>query len=219
MQDFQQEFIDFAIARGVLCFGEFTLKSGRNSPYFFNSGLFNDGASLQRLGDFYRQAIERSGLEFDMLFGPAYKGIPLASAVAISYAEQGSNLPYCFDRKEAKDHGEGGNTLGAPLDGRVLLIDDVITAGTSVKLSRGIIQGAGATAAGIAIALDRQEKGQGERSAIQEIEQEHGMRVISIITLDDLVDHLESKSDMAQHLDNIRMYREKYGVSGGVSEA
>ena len=213
MQDFQQQFIEFAIDRGVLCFGEFTLKSGRLSPYFFNSGLFNDGESLQRLGDYYRRAIVNSGLEFDMVFGPAYKGIPLASAVAISYAESGINVPYCFDRKEVKDHGEGGNTLGAPLAGRVLLIDDVITAGTSVKLSREIIHAAGAAAVGIAIALDRQEKGQGERSAIQEIEQEHGMQVISIISLDNLVEHLEARSDMAKHLDNIRNYREKYGVS------
>ena len=214
MQDFQQQFIDFAIDRGVLCFGEFTLKSGRLSPYFFNSGLFNDGESLKRLGNYYRQAIENSGLEFDMLFGPAYKGIPLASAVAISFSEEDKNIPYCFDRKEAKDHGEGGNTLGAPLAGRVLLIDDVITAGTSVRLSRDIIQGAGAEAVGIAIGLDRQEKGQGERSAIQEIEQEHAMRVISIISLDNLVEHLENKPDMAKHLENIEKYREKYGVSG-----
>ena len=212
MQEFQQQFIEFAIDKGVLCFGEFTLKSGRLSPYFFNSGRFNDGESLRRLGSYYRQAIENSGLDFDMLFGPAYKGIPLASSVAISYAEQKRNVPYCFDRKETKDHGEGGNTLGAPLAGRVLLIDDVITAGTSVKHSREIIHSAGATAVGIAIGLDRQEKGQGERSAIQEIEQEHAMRVISIISLDNLVEHLESRADMAMHLDNIRKYREKYGV-------
>ncbi len=213
MQDFQKQFIEFAIDRGVLCFGEFTLKSGRVSPYFFNSGLFNDGESLKRLGNYYRQAIENSGLEFDMLFGPAYKGIPLASAVAISFAENGSNVPYCFDRKEAKDHGEGGNTLGAPLAGRVLLIDDVITAGTSVRLSRDIIHAAGAEAVAIAIGLDRQEKGQGERSAIQEIEQEHAMRVISIISLENLVEHLESEPGMAKHLDNIEKYRENYGVS------
>ena len=213
MQDFQKQFIEFAIDRGVLCFGEFTLKSGRVSPYFFNSGLFNDGESLKRLGNYYRQAIENSGLEFDMLFGPAYKGIPLASAVAISFADKDVNVPYCFDRKEAKDHGEGGNTLGAPLAGRVLLIDDVITAGTSVRLSWDLIHAAGAEAVAIAIGLDRQERGQGERSAIQEIEQEHAMSVISIISLENLVEHLESEPGMAKHLDNIQKYRENYGVS------
>ncbi len=216
MHVFQREFIEFAINQGALCFGEFTLKSGRTSPYFFNSGFFNDGVSLQRLGRYYRQAIEQSGLEFDMLFGPAYKGIPLAAAVAISYSvEQDRNLPYCFDRKEEKDHGEGGKTLGAALAGRVLLIDDVITAGTSVNLSRQIIQGAGAETVGIAIALDRQERGQGERSAIEEIEQEYGMKVISIINLENLIEHLESRSEMTDHLANINKYRQKYGVNNG----
>jgi orotate phosphoribosyltransferase len=214
MQKYQLEFIEFAIEQKVLCFGEFTLKSGRTSPYFFNSGLFNDGASLQRLGRYYRKAIEQSGLDFDMLFGPAYKGIPLASAVAISYAaEQNRSLPYCFDRKEVKDHGEGGTTLGAPLNGRILLIDDVITAGTSVKLSRQIIQAAGATAVGIAIALDRQERGQASISAIQEIEQEHGMAVISIISLENLVEYLQSRSDMSANLTKINDYRQQYGVN------
>ncbi len=214
MQNYQLEFIEFAIEQKVLCFGEFTLKSGRISPYFFNSGLFNDGASLQRLGRYYMKAIEQSGLEFDMLFGPAYKGIPLASAVAISYvAEQNRSLPYCFDRKEAKDHGEGGTTFGAPLNGRILLIDDVITAGTSVKLSRQIIQAAGATAVGIAIALDRQERGQAGMSAIQEIEQEYGMTVISIISLENLVEYLQSRSDMSANLAKINDYRQQYGVN------
>ena len=171
---------------------------------------------MQRLGRYYRQAIEQSGLKFDMLFGPAYKGIPLAAAVAISYSmEQDRNLPYCFDRKEEKDHGEGGKTLGAALAGRVLLIDDVITAGTSVNLSRQIIQGAGAETVGIAIALDRQERGQGERSAIEEIEQEYGMKVISIINLENLIEHLESRSEMTDHLANINKYRQKYGVNNG----
>jgi orotate phosphoribosyltransferase len=214
MHDYQREFIEFAIKQEVLCFGEFTLKSGRSSPYFFNSGLFNDGVSLQRLGGYYRRAIEQSGLEFDMLFGPAYKGIPLATAVAISYAvEQDRCLPYCFDRKEEKDHGEGGKTLGAALIGRVLLIDDVITAGTSVKLSRQIIQSAGASAVGIAIALDRQECGQGDLSAIQEIEQELAMKVISIISLDNLTEYLQCRSDMSDNLVKINNYRQQYGVN------
>ena len=216
MHDYQLEFIEFAIKQGALCFGEFTLKSGRTSPYFFNSGLFNDGNSLKHLGHCYRQAIEQSGLEFDMLFGPAYKGIPLASAVAISYAtEQQRTLPYCFDRKEEKDHGEGGITMGAPLNGRVLLIDDVITAGTSLRLSRKIILAAKATPVGIAIALDRQEYGQGRVSAIQEIEQEHEMKVISIINLENLVEYLQSRADMSAYLAKINEYRQQYGVKPG----
>jgi orotate phosphoribosyltransferase len=213
MHDYQLEFIEFAIKQEALCFGEFTLKSGRISPYFFNSGLFNDGDSLQHLGRCYRQAIEKSGLEFDMLFGPAYKGIPLASAVAISYAaDKRRSLPYCFDRKEEKDHGEGGITMGAPLNGRVLLIDDVITAGTSVKLSRQLILAANATPVGIAIALDRQERGQGNFSAIQEIEQEHEMKVINIISLENIVEYLQSRADMSAYLTEINEYRQQYGV-------
>jgi len=213
MHTYQLEFIEFAIKQEALCFGEFTLKSGRVSPYFFNSGLFNDGESLQKLGLCYRQAIEQSGVEFDMLFGPAYKGIPLASAVAISYStDQHRSLPYCFNRKEVKDHGEGGLTMGAPLAGRVLLIDDVITAGTSVKLSRQIIIAAEAKPVGIAIALDRQERGQGKFSAIQEIEQEHEMKVISIISLDNLVEYLASRADMSKNLAKINEYRQQYGV-------
>jgi orotate phosphoribosyltransferase len=213
MHDYQLEFIEFAIKQEALCFGEFTLKSGRTSPYFFNSGLFNDGDSLQHLGRCYRQAIEQSGLEFDMLFGPAYKGIPLASAVAISYAaDKQRSLPYCFDRKEEKDHGEGGITMGAPLNGRVLLIDDVITAGTSVKLSRQLILAANANPVGIAIALDRQERGQGNFSAIQEIEQEHKMKVINIISLENLVEYLQSQVDMSENLIKINEYRQQYGV-------
>jgi orotate phosphoribosyltransferase len=213
MHQYQRDFIEFAIEQGVLCFGEFTLKSGRISPYFFNSGLFNDGVSLQRLGGYYRQAIEQAGMEFDMLFGPAYKGIPLAAAVAISYSEEEDrNLPFCFDRKEEKDHGEGGKTMGAPLNGRVLLIDDVITAGTSVRLSRHIIQSAGATPVGIAIALDRQERGMAEKSAIQEIEQEQQMKVISIVNLDNLIEHLQSRDDMASCVATINEYRLQYGL-------
>jgi len=213
MQDYQLEFIEFAIEQRALCFGEYTLKSGRVSPYFFNSGLFNDGVSLQRLGRYYRQAIEQADIEFDMLFGPAYKGIPLVSAVAVSFAaEQHRNLPYCFDRKEEKDHGEGGKTLGAPLHGRVLLIDDVITAGTSVALSRQIIQAASAVPVGICIALDRQERGQGELSAIQEIEQEYQMQVVSIISLDNLIEYLDAHADMGDKLKSIHDYRRRYGV-------
>ncbi len=213
MQGYQLEFIEFAIKQKALCFGEYTLKSGRVSPYFFNSGLFNDGVSLQRLGRYYRQAIEQAGIEFDMLFGPAYKGIPLVSAVAISYAaEQHRNLPYCFDRKEEKDHGEGGKTLGTPLHGRVLLIDDVITAGTSVGLSRQLIQAAKAVPVGITIALDRQERGQGELSAIQEIEQEYEMKVVSIISLENLIEYLGTQTGMYDKLESIHNYRRRYGV-------
>jgi orotate phosphoribosyltransferase len=214
MLDFQKRFIEFAIEKGVLCFGEFTLKSGRISPYFFNSGLFNDGQSLQQLGSYYRQAIEQSGIDFDMLFGPAYKGIPLAAAVSISYAgEQNRNLPYCFDRKEEKDHGEGGKTMGAPLAGKVLLIDDVITAGTSVRYSRQIIENAGAEPVGISIGLDRQERGQSERSAIEEIKADYNMQVISIVNLENLVEYLSSQAGLSAHLDNIVAYRKQYGVN------
>ena len=216
MLAFQKEFIEFAIEKGVLCFGEFTLKSGRVSPYFFNSGLFNDGLSLQRLGSYYRQAIEQSGVEFDMLFGPAYKGIPLATAVSIAYTnEQQRNLPYCFDRKEEKDHGEGGKTMGAELKGRVMLVDDVITAGTSVRYSKQIIENAGASVSGISIGLDRQERGQGARSAIEEIEEGLGIQVISIISLENLVEFLGTQDEMKTHLDNITDYRRQYGVNSG----
>lgn len=214
MLDFQKNFIEFAIEKGVLCFGEFTLKSGRISPYFFNSGLFNDGLSLQQLGSYYRQAVEQSGINFDMIFGPAYKGIPLAAALSIAYAsEQNRNLPYCFDRKEEKDHGEGGKTMGAPLAGRVLLTDDVISAGTSVRYSRQIIEKAGAQAVGIVIGLDRQERGQSERSAIEEIEADYNMQVISIINLENLIMYLSSRAELSEHLDNIVAYRRQYGVN------
>lgn len=214
MQDYQQQFIKFAIEKNVLCFGEFTLKSGRISPYFFNSALFNDGDSLYRLGVFYAQAILASDIEFDMLFGPAYKGIPLASAVAIAlHQEYQRNLPYCFNRKEEKDHGEGGVTSGAPLTGQVLIVDDVISAGTSVNQSVDIIQAAGATATGVAIALDRQEVGQGEYSAVQEVEQRHGLKVINIIGLSDLVKYLEQQLGMSDDLHRIRDYRNRYGVN------
>ncbi len=213
MKDYQREFLDFAISAGVLRFGSFTLKSGRTSPYFFNSGLFNTGARLARLGRYYAQAIVDSGLAFDMLFGPAYKGIPLVAAVAIALAEHHDlDLPYAFNRKEAKDHGEGGNIVGSALSGRVLIIDDVITAGTAVRESFDILRTAGATAAGVVISLDRQERGKGERSAIQEVEQDHGVRVASIVGLAELVDYLAAQDGMAQALADIRAYREQYGV-------
>ena len=213
MKPYQREFLDFAISAGVLRFGSFTLKSGRTSPYFFNSGLFNTGARLARLGRYYAQAIVDSGIGFDMLFGPAYKGIPLVSAVAIALAEHHArDLPYAFNRKEAKDHGEGGNIVGSALSGRVLIIDDVITAGTAVRESFDILRAAGATAAGVVISLDRQERGKGERSAIQEVEQDHGVRVVSIVGLAELVDYLAERDGMAQALADIRAYREQYGV-------
>lgn len=213
MQKYQLEFIEFAIQYKVLCFGEYTLKSGRLSPYFFNSGLFNDGNSLSRLGRFYASAIQAANIEYDMLFGPAYKGIPLASAVAMSLADDHNiNMPYCFNRKEVKDHGEGGSTFGAPLKGKIMIIDDVVSAGTSVNLSVEIINQAGATTAGVAIALDRQERGEGELSAVQEIEQRYQIEVISIVTLENIIEYLEKSPAMAENLDKIRRYRESYGA-------
>ncbi|PKM43658.1 MAG: orotate phosphoribosyltransferase [Gammaproteobacteria bacterium HGW-Gammaproteobacteria-1] len=214
MQDYKREFIEFAIQNQVLRFGQFTLKSGRISPYFFNAGLFNTGAQLARLGRYYAAAIQDSGVAFDTLFGPAYKGIPLASAAAIALAEHHDrNVPWCFNRKEAKDHGEGGSIVGAPLAGRILIIDDVITAGTAIRESMEIIQAAGAQAAGVVIALDRQERGKGELSAIQEVERNFGMQVVSIITLADLMEYLEGDATLGQHLDTVRAYRQEYGVS------
>ena len=213
MAPYQQEFIQFALRRGVLRFGEFVLKSGRKSPYFFNSGLFNSGGSLARLARFYATAITASDPGFDMLYGPAYKGIPLVAAVAMALNdEHGLDLPYCFNRKEAKDHGEGGITVGADLRGRVLIVDDVISAGTSTRESVTIIRAAGATPAAAAISLDRQERGTGRLSAIQEIEQELGLRVISIICLEDLVQYLENDPDMKEELQRLRAYRDAYGA-------
>ncbi len=213
MQDYKREFIEFSIQNQVLRFGQFTLKSGRISPYFFNAGLFNTGAQLAKLGRYYAAAIEASGIAFDTLFGPAYKGIPLASTAAIALADHfNRNTPWCFNRKEAKDHGEGGNIVGAALQGRVLIIDDVITAGTAIRESMEIIQAAGANAAGVVIALDRQEKGKGELSAIQEVEQNYGISVASIITLADLMGYLEDDSSLGQHLEAVRAYRGQYGV-------
>jgi orotate phosphoribosyltransferase len=214
MTDFRTEFLEFAIERGVLRFGEFTLKSGRVSPYFFNAGLFNTGTALAQLGAAYAQAISASGLGFDMLFGPAYKGIPLAAATAIALAErQGRDLPCCFNRKEAKDHGEGGHLVGAPLAGRVLIVDDVITAGTAVREAIEIIRAAGAQPVGVAIALDRQERGRDECSAIQEVEESMGLQVISIASLDDLLALLRARGDDPDTLAAVQAYRSEYGVA------
>ena len=213
MHDYQRQFIEFALHENALKFGEFLLKSGRNSPYFFNSGEFNNGHSLALLGEFYAAAIMRSGIEFDMLFGPAYKGIPLVAAVAISLSiHHDRSVAYCFNRKEIKDHGEGGITVGAPLAGRVLIVDDVISAGTSVRESVSIITKAGAMACGVAISLDRQERGLGERSAIEEVEAEHGLLVTNVIGLSDLVEYLSDTPERAQELRKVRDYRTRFGV-------
>jgi orotate phosphoribosyltransferase len=213
MKSYQHEFIDFAIRAGVLRFGAFTLKSGRSSPYFFNAGLFNTGEHLARLGRFYAEAISASGIRFDVLFGPAYKGIPLAAAASIALADHhGSSVPWCFNRKEAKAHGEGGNLVGAGLAGRVLVIDDVITAGTAIRESVDIIRAAGATLAGVVIALDRQERGTGQQSAIQEVEQAYGIRVASIVTLADLLAYLRKQPGQGEAVAKIEAYREAYGV-------
>ena len=208
----KREFIRFALTQKVLCFGKFKTKAGRLSPYFFNAGLFYDGRSLQQLAGFYAKAILGAGVAFDMLFGPAYKGIPLVAAVAIALAEQGRNVNFSFNRKEAKDHGEGGNIIGAPLAGRVLIVDDVISAGTSVRESVELIRAAGATPCGLAIALDRMERGSGELSAVQEVERHHEMPVVSIVTLDDLVAYLQTEKQYDAHLGAVNQYREKYGV-------
>lgn len=213
MQAWQSEFISFALDRGVLRFGKFTLKSGRESPYFFNAGLFDTGGALARLGGCYAQAATDSGIGFDMLFGPAYKGIPLAAATAISLSrDHGRDVPWCFNRKEAKDHGEGGSLVGAPLTGRVLIVDDVITAGTAIRESVDIIRKAGAVPAGVLIALDRQERGRGELSAIQEVERDYGLRVTSIVGLGDLMEFLRESPDLAAHLPAVEAYRERYGI-------
>jgi orotate phosphoribosyltransferase len=213
MMDFSRDFIAFACERGVLRFGEFTTKAGRLSPYFFNAGLFNDGTALARLADFYARAILASGLGFDVLFGPAYKGIPLAATTAVALAGMGRNIPFAFNRKEAKDHGEGGSLIGAPLAGRVLIIDDVISAGTSVRESVELIRAAGAVPAGVVIALDRQERGQGSLSAVQEVEQNCGMPVIAVATLQDLIAYLNGHPELERVLPAVSRYREQYGVA------
>lgn len=207
-----QAFVKFCVDIGVLRFGEFTLKSGRRSPYFFNAGLFNHGAAIAQLGRFYADAVMTSNLQYDMLFGPAYKGIPLVTSVAIALADHNNcNKPWAFNRKEAKDHGEGGNIVGTPLKGKVLIVDDVITAGTAIRESVDIIQAAGATPAGIVLALDRQERGQSTLSAVQEVEQQFGLPVVSIIKLADLIEHLRSSS-AAELLQAVQSYREQYGI-------
>lgn len=213
MQDYQRDFIQFAIEQGVLKFGEFTLKSGRVSPYFFNAGLFNSGLAISRLGQFYAAAIVESGLEFDVLFGPAYKGVPLAIATAISLAEDyEQDYPWCFNRKEAKDHGEGGVLVGAHLKGDVLIIDDVMTAGTAIREVMQIVKAEKAITAGVIIALDRQERGKGELSAIQEIENDFRMPVLSIVTLDMILEYLSEDKTLKEYLPSVKKYREEYGV-------
>ncbi len=213
MQDYQRAFIEFAINKGVLRFGEFTLKSGRLSPYFFNSGLFDTGGSLAKLGRFYASALIDNKVDFDMLFGPAYKGIPLASTCSIALAdEHDRDLPYSFNRKEAKDHGEGGTIVGSALKGKVMIIDDVISAGTSVRESIDLINEANATPAGVVIALDRQELGKGDVSAIAEIEKTYKMPVTSIIKLEHLITFLQDNTEMAQDYDKVQAYRDQYGA-------
>lgn len=213
MEDFKSAFLDLAIDRKVLLFGEFKTKAGRMSPYFFNAGQFNDGAALKRLGEFYAKAILASGLAFDGLFGPAYKGIPLGAALAIALAAAGRDVPFTYNRKEAKDHGEGGTLVGAPLKGNILIVDDVISAGTSVRESVELIRAAGATPCGVAIALDRMERGQGERSAVQEVSEQYGLPVVSIVNLDDLTRYLTGRPGWAATLAAIQGYRAQYGVS------
>ncbi len=213
MKDYQREFIEFAINKQVLRFGEFTLKSGRTSPYFFNAGLFNTGGDLARLGRFYASALVDAKIAFDLLFGPAYKGIPIATTTAVALADHHNmDMPYCFNRKEAKKHGEGGSLVGSPLAGKIMLVDDVITAGTAIRESMEIIQNHGAELSGVLIALDRQEKGQGELSAIQEVERDFGTQVISIVTLADVVTYLEEQGDQQASLASIKKYRQDYGI-------
>lgn len=213
MKDYQKEFIEFALEKQVLKFGEFTLKSGRTSPYFFNAGLFNTGRDLARLGRFYAAALADSGIQFDVLFGPAYKGIPIATTTAVALADHHDmDVPYCFNRKEKKDHGEGGSLVGSALEGNIMLVDDVITAGTAIRESMEIIQQNGAALSGVLIALDRQEKGKGELSAIQEVERDFNTAVISIVTLGDLVEYLKQNENYAQYLPLVEGYRAKYGI-------
>lgn len=211
--DFSREFIALACRKGVLRFGSFITKAGRNSPYFFNAGLFDDGTSFRELCGFYARAIEASGVACDMLFGPAYKGIPLVAGAAIRLAESGRNLPFAFNRKEAKDHGEGGTLIGAPLAGRVLILDDVISAGTSVRESVNIIRAAGAEPAGVVIALDRMERGTGALSAVQEVREQFGIPVIAVATLEDLIAYLADSPQLAANLEAVMAYRESYGTS------
>ena len=213
MEAYQREFIAFALANSVLRFGRFVLKSGRESPYFFNSGLFNTGQSLARLGRYYAAAVTASGIAFDMLYGAAYKGIPLVAATATALWENNQrDVPYCFNRKETKDHGEGGRVVGASLAGRVLIVDDVISAGTSTRESVTVIRSAHAKPVAVSIALDRQERGEGQTSALREVEREFGLRVISIVTLDDIVTYLRSQPGTGETVTNIELYRERFGI-------
>jgi len=213
MHDYQREFIEFALEHEVLRFGEFKLKSGRISPYFFNTGLFNSGTSLALLGEYYARAIVASGIAFDLIYGPAYKGIPLGAAIAIAFSNRHDrDIPFCFNRKEIKDHGEGGNTLGAALEGRALIVDDVISAGTSVNESMALIKGAGASAAGVVISLDRQERGQETRSAVDEVRERHGIPVISIVTLVNIVEFLEKSGRYKAEMKALQRYRDEYGA-------
>ena len=213
MKAYQREFIELAMKKQVLKFGEFTLKSGRKSPYFFNAGLFNTGRDLALLGRFYAAALCDSGVQYDVLFGPAYKGIPIATTTAVALAEHHDlDIPYCFNRKEAKDHGEGGTLVGSPLSGRIVVVDDVITAGTAIRESMEIIRQNNASLAGVMLSLDRQEKGKGELSAVQEVERDYGCQVFSIITLNDLISYLAEDPQMGSHLQAVRAYREQYGI-------
>lgn len=213
MKAYQREFIEFALERNVLRFGEFTLKSGRTSPYFFNAGLFNTGRDLACLGRFYAAALVDSGIEYDLLFGPAYKGIPIATTTAVALCDHHDiDMPYCFNRKEKKDHGEGGSLVGSELTGRVMLVDDVITAGTAIRESMEIIEAHKAQLAGVLIALDRQEKGKGELSAIQEVERDFGCDIVSIIKLEDLINYLSEKPGMEAQLASVSAYRDQYGI-------
>ncbi|TVP54185.1 MAG: orotate phosphoribosyltransferase [Halomonadaceae bacterium] len=214
MKAYQHDFIAFAIARNVLRFGEYQLKSGRLSPYFFNAGLFQSGGDLARLAKAYAKRLTESDLSYDMLFGPAYKGIPLAAGTAMTLAtDHDLDIPYAYNRKEAKTHGEGGNIVGAPLQGRVLVVDDVITAGTAIRESMELIQAAGARPAAVLVALDRQERGQGELSAIQEVEADYGIPVVSIVTLDQILDYVRQSPELAKHSEAIARYRAEYGIS------
>ena len=214
MKEYQKEFIEFALEKQVLKFGEFTLKSGRTSPYFFNAGLFNTGRDLARLGRFYAAALEDAAIEYDVLFGPAYKGIPIATATAVALADHyNKDVPYCFNRKEKKAHGEGGSLVGSELKGKIMLVDDVITAGTAIRESMEIIAENGADLSGVLIALDRQEKGKAELSAIQEVERDFNTQVTSIVKLADLISYLEIQGTMDEHLAAVKAYRDQYGVA------
>lgn len=213
MSDFRQDFIRFALSKQVLRFGSFVTKAGRNSPYFFNAGHFNDGESILQVARFFGRSIQDSGVEFDMIFGPAYKGIILAAAASMALAENGRNVPYAYNRKEAKDHGEGGTLVGAPLKGKILIIDDVISAGTSVRESVELIRAAGAEPAGVAIMIDRMERGQGELSAVQEVVRDFGIPVVAIANLNDLLGFLEGSPELAENLEATRAYRAQYGVN------